>query len=358
MAIAFYTVDIGHGLCQVVRFGDRAILIDGGGKLGKRVTEEFLKRFIRVIVAYVATHNDADHVAAAPELLDHFSTAATLESIWILIDRPARNAEQVDEDVIPLIGYSKRRAEEGSIGRRCALYVHDDIAGRAKLIHREAKESAELQLLYPRLLDSTEAAVRGEPSALATNQVSAILRLVVGADKKRAAALITGDANCESLRIAREVYKFDLSARTLSVPHHGGEVPRPGGAPDWDTVVGWVAPEIAVVSAGFGRVPQTTVTRRRTFDPLRRPGVTTACTQLTSNCHPHFKDFYPGILPASRSPLPQMSGRPEFPDAVGCAGTITIRISTDGDVSMLGTVQHQQGVDQKVVPGDGCPHCR
>ena len=51
MGITFNTVDVGHGLCQVIRFGNRAILIDGGGKVGKRVAEDFLKRYIKVIVA-------------------------------------------------------------------------------------------------------------------------------------------------------------------------------------------------------------------------------------------------------------------------------------------------------------------
>ena len=69
MSIAFYTVDVGHGLCQVIRFGDRAVLIDGGGKFGKRIGEDFLKRYIKVIVAYIATHNDAmDTAKASPHV--------------------------------------------------------------------------------------------------------------------------------------------------------------------------------------------------------------------------------------------------------------------------------------------------
>lgn len=358
MSIAFYTVDVGHGLCQVIRFSQRAILIDGGGTIGKRIAEDFLKRYVKVIVAYVATHNDADHVGAATELLDHYSSASTLESIWLLLDRPAKNPAQRDKDVIPLLGYSKRREDQRTIGKRCALYVHDDIAGHAKLLHREDAESAELQLLFPMALDTSAAAIRGMPSAVATNQVSAVLRLVLDSDKNRAAALITGDANCQSFQMAREVYGFDLSARVLSVPHHGGEIPKPGGAPEWKTVVSWVAPEIALVSAGFSRVPQPTVTKRATFDPLRVSGVTTCCTQITKYCHPQFKNFHPSVLAVSESPLPQMSGNKDFPDAIGCAGTITITVRSDGTVSLARRDEHQTAVDQNVVPGMGCPHCR
>jgi len=357
LSIAFYTVDVGHGLCQVIRFGDRGILIDGGGRVGKPVAQDFLKRYIKVIVAYVATHNDSDHVGAAPELLEHYSSANTLESIWLLFDRPASKRDQNDEDVVPLLGYSKRREADGTIGKRCALYMHDDVANGPKLIHREAAENAELQLLYPKSLDTSDAVIRGKPDAIATNQVSAILRLVVDSDRNRAAALITGDANCESFRVAKEKYKLNLSSRVLSVPHHGGEIPAPPQSPTWETVVGWVAPELAVVSAGYGTVPQSTTTKRATFDAFRHQSITTCCTQITKHCHPTFNTLHPSVLPKTK-PLPQMSGHPSFPEAVGCAGTITIKIGADSNVKMVDQGRHQDAVNQKVVPNTGCPHCR
>jgi beta-lactamase superfamily II metal-dependent hydrolase len=350
-------VDVGHGLCQVIRFGDRAILVDSGGKVGKRVAEDFLKRYIKVVVAYVATHNDSDHVAAAPEILDYYSSATTLKSIWLLLDRPAKREDQTDEDVIPLLGYSKRREEAGTIGGRYPLYVSPQL-NHPTPIYTDSAENAEFQLLFPRMFDTTAAVVRGQPNAVATNQSSAILRLVVGGSKNRAAALITGDANCQSFQIAHEIYKFDLSARVLSVPHHGGEIPVPKGAPTWSTVVRWISPEIAVVSAGYGTVPQSTTTKRATFDSLRQNNVTTCCTQITEHCHPKFEDLHPSVVAATKYPLPQMSGRKEFPKAVGCAGTITIKIETNGEVRLVGRQRHQDAVDDKVVPGLGCPHCR
>ncbi len=77
--MGLYTLDVGHGLCQVILFrGGRAILIDGGGAIGRRVGKEFLSRYVTVIVAYIATHNDADHIGNAMNLLDGYPTAETL----------------------------------------------------------------------------------------------------------------------------------------------------------------------------------------------------------------------------------------------------------------------------------------
>ncbi len=357
MSITFYTLDVGHGLCQVIRFGDRAILIDGGGRIGKRIGEDFLKRYIRVVVAYVATHNDADHVAAAPELLNNYPTASTLHSIWLLLDRPAATSSQTDEMVIPLLGYSKRRQEQGTIGSRHALYVYDDLPNEARLIHREDSESAELQVIFPRILDTSSAVIRGQPNAAATNQVSAILRLVVDASQHRASALITGDANCQSFQIAHQ-YGFKLDARVLSIPHHGGEIPNPSGSANWATVVDWIAPEIAVVSAGYGTVPPSTTTKRETFDAFRKSDIITCCTQITKHCHPNYQSFHPSVVPPSRRPLPQMSGTIDYPSAVACAGTITIKVAPAGDVTLVRRHAHQDAVDDKVLPKPGCPHCR
>ena len=356
MDITFYTVDVGHGLCQVIRFGERAILIDGGGRLGKRVAEDFLKRYVRVIVAYVATHNDYDHVAAAPELLDHYSSASTLESIWLSLDRPASRPGQSDTDVIPLLGYAKRRKEARTVGALHLLNISDLQPDQPVLVHREVAADAELQLLYPRLLDITSSIIRGQPDSVATNAASAILRLVVGSDKARAAVLITGDATCQSFRVAHETYGFDLQARVLAVPHHGGEIPVESGAETWDTVVEWVAPEIAVVSAGHGTVPRPTTTKRETFDSLRRRKVNICCTEITEHCHPGFKGFSPGVLPRSRYLFPQMSG--DNADAVACAGTVAIRLNSAGSVQLLGRTEHQSAIDRRVVPFPGCPHCR
>ena len=168
MGITFYTVDVGHGLCQVIRFSNRrAIVIDGGGKLGKRIVEEFLKRYVDVVVAYVATHNDADHVGAAPEILDNYPTAGVLEHIWLLFDRPATGTAQIAHDVIPLLGYADRRKENGTIRDRHALYVDDPGIEplRMKIIHSEPDEKAELQLLYPRIMDVSNSFARGRPDA-------------------------------------------------------------------------------------------------------------------------------------------------------------------------------------------------
>ncbi len=357
MGISFYTIDVGHGLCQVIRFGRRAILIDGGGKISKPIAEEFLKRYVDVIVAYVATHNDSDHVGAAPELLDIYPTKAKLNHIWLLFDRPAKKPEQSADEIIPLLAYARKRKQDETIDDWFPLYVEDIPAGcQAKIIHDEPAENAQLQLIYPKMKDGSSAFLRGRPNAEETNQSSAVLRLVVGGRKSKASALITGDANCRGFQQAREVYRFDLSARVISMPHHGGHIPVPEGAAKWDEIIDWVSPEIAVVSAGYSTVPGPTTTQRAAFDPLLRHGVKICCTQITRHCHPNFETLHPGIMTPRR--YPQMSGHKDYPHAVGCAGTIAVKVNATGNVELFDHDRHQQEVNAKVVATGSHPHCR
>ena len=359
MAITFYTVDVGHGLCQVIRFSSgRAILIDGGGKIGKRIAEHFLGKYVTQIVAYVATHNDSDHVGAAPELLNAYGSKSTLQHIWLLLDRPAKKPAQRDKDVIPLLGYAQRREEAGTIAGMYTLYLEDIPGGTApKVIHDEPAENAQLQLLYPKVKDVTNSFLRGTPDAEATNESCAILRLVVGGASSRASVLVTGDANCRGFTQARQVYGYDLSARVLSIPHHGGHIPRPPGAASWDEVVSWISPEIAVVSAGYGTVPPTTITQRAAFAPLQNCGTKICCTQITKHCHPNVDSLHPGVLPPSGRLYPQMSGHKDYAKAVGCYGTIAIKVDSAGKTSLVDFDRHQREADTKLAAG-ATPHCR
>lgn len=354
MSVTFYTVDVGHGLCQVILFDRRAILIDGGGAVGKKVAEDFLTRYVDTIVAYVATHNDSDHVQAAPELLDAFPTQEKLHYVYLLLDRPAKKKDQSDEEVIPLLGYARKRQHNGTIKGMYLLYL-DDAPGKvkAKVLHHERAEEMQLQLLYPKLKDTTAAILSGTPDPKATNEASAILRLIVGGRKNRAAVLITGDASCRSFASAREEYLFDIGARVLSMPHHGGNIPAPAECPSWEKVVHWISPEIAVVSAGFGTVPGPTTTQRGAFAPLRSIGAKICCTEITMHCHSNFLSLHPGVL--SKTPVfPQLSGR--VPQAVACGGTIAVKIDTAGEVDLFHHEEHQRQLTAKIA--GATPHCR
>jgi hypothetical protein len=306
-------------------------------------------------VAYVATHNDSDHTAAAPDLLEHYPSRSTLNRVFLVVDRPARSEGDTAEDAMPLLAYARRRERSQTIERLHILQVADE-NNEPRTLFRDDAAGLALQLLYPKPAATIDAVVRGRPSPVATNQACAILRLVVGNPPVHPAVLITGDANCMSFGVARS-YGFDLGASALSVPHHGGAVPQPSGAPDWSTVVGWVRPKVAVASAGHGTVPGPTTTRRHTFDPLRGCHAQIACTQLTKHCHADFLAFHPSVCKIT-SPMPQMSGHHAFPNAVGCMGTIAVRIAADGAVSVHAGEAHQQDVDSRVTPPPGCPHCK
>ena len=61
---------------------------------------------------------------------------------------------------------------------------------------------------------------------------------------------------------------------------------------------------------------------------------------------------------ATADAMPQMSGHKDYPDAVGCAGTLIVKISGTSEVTLVRRQQHQDAFDLRVLPASGCPHCR
>jgi beta-lactamase superfamily II metal-dependent hydrolase len=349
VAVALYTLDVGHGLCQVIMLGgDRAILIDGGSAESRSVAEEFLDRFVGHVVAYVGTHNDADHTGAAIHLLDRYPTKDRLRAIWLVHDRGS-------DYRIPLLGYAQRRLEQGSIERWHLCNVQEDARHRPRprLVHAEPAQQMRLELLYPRMEDVIDAsrATRRDPEW--QNRSSACMRLSVGGT----VALITGDLDLVGFTVISERYRFDLKADLLSVPHHGGHIPDgDDGCLSWDGVVARVNPGHAVVSSGY-RALGTTRLQEASFGPFVARGIAVCCTQITGHCHPSIDTLRPSVLRIGGRDVPQMSGQARFPKAVGCFGSI-LALLEPGKCTILHQAEHASAVGRLVGPKPGSPYCR
>lgn len=344
MAVGLYTLDVGHGLAQVIVFPrGRAVLIDGGTAKVRGVVERFLSRFgIQTIVAYIATHNDNDHVGAAPHILSRFKTNADLWTIWLVYDRPS----QTD-----LEEYVARRMRDSTIQNWRAAYVEtgDDGGVRARRIYADAQEDAVLELIYPRIEDGAASFRTARPSPRLQNRTSACLRLTVG----QSTALLTGDVDLIGFTSIRNKYKLDLRAHLLVVPHHGGHIHGTLETLTWAQVIENVLPKIAIVSTG-----RNTTIQQSTFQPFLDRGIPVVCTEITDLCYPGCRVFHPCVLGGSARDLPQVSGNSEFPDAVGCFGSIVAEFRKEwNEPRVRGFAEHQDLIDRQVRVR-GTPYCR
>lgn len=332
--VALYTLNVGHGLCQVLMLPKRhAILVDGGPRANKHVAEDFLERNVDVLVAYIATHNDSDHVGAAPYLLARYESSRTLHQIWMLIDRPGGE--------IPLLEYARARRDDGSIGELIYANLGDERHRKPRRIYRDRSSGCEVSLLYPGMWQNADAFHRAAASPQAQNRTSIVIRIVRG----QATALVTGDADLESFRIIQQDFRFSVQTQVLSIPHHGGR--SPGSVRRWTVQDFCTAarPRFAVVSTGTGRT-----IRAESLRPFVAAGAHVCCTQLTRGCHTEPARFGRGL-----SITGHVASAPRPASGVDCGGSICAVLSPEG-AQIHQAANHRAAVARHVRP-DGTPLC-
>ncbi|NQT39797.1 MAG: hypothetical protein HQ581_20035 [Planctomycetes bacterium] len=339
MAVALYTIDVGHGLCQVIMFpGKRAIVIDGGDLFALRTVSEFLYHNVDTILAYIATHNDRDHVASAIHFLnlEKFRSREGLRAIYLTIDRGSNSD-------ISILDYALRRKQQETIERFGCGFLDDSEPPEPKEIYSSDSESVRLDLVYPRFEELVPAVRAKSRNSRLQNRSSACLRLEVG----KVTALITGDIDRVGLTRILDTYGLDLSADILTVPHHGGHIPGSKGDRTWVEIVSEVDPSVALVSSGYRTKNSTTVLDRVTFEPLRQLRTDVYCTQLTGHCHGNYSELHPGVIARTgrfhSRKVTQMSGDPNYPQAVACMGTVVI-VFDGQSFSVIRNREHQIAV--------------
>lgn len=345
MKVSLYTLDVGHGLCQIIVFpGRQAVVVDGGSFFTREVPNEFLELYVDTILAYVATHNDDDHVPAAINFLSKpkFGSAASLKAIWAAVDRGSCSP-------VPMVEYAQRRESEGSIGEFRYGTIQDNDPPVPRKISKGLPNTISLELLYPAQKDTIGSIRAQRRDSRLQNRASACLRLRVG----ECVALITGDIDLFGLTRIRDKYQFGLSADVLTVPHHGCHMAESDEARSWDSLVREISPAVALVSCGYHR--GRALLSEQTLAPFVNLHIPVCCTQIMETCHADFASFHPSVLPPVEG-VPQMSGDPRFPKAVGCFGSVVTVFDENGfEVKRL--ADHAAALDMKV-GGSGRPLCR
>lgn len=196
-------LDVGQGDAIVVRDGEHALLIDGGGELGDRKLLPLLaERGIRRVDAIVLTHAHPDHCTGLPAAIENLAP----REVWI---SPRRFRGVCAQSILETCSRNATAIHLVRDGDRMQLGA---IAAAAMLAPRLSRRSPE-------------------------NNSSVVLRLQL----ERRRALLTGDIERESeWQLAGPAVRADI----LKVAHHGSRTSST--APFLDAV----ATRVAIISCG------------------------------------------------------------------------------------------------------------
>ncbi len=214
--------DVGQGDSILLRFGERALLVDAGPdpQTARRVLLPRLARLgVKRLDAVALTHADADHIGGAADILK----ALPVSAIWMAAKDHAHPLQSVIEAAAHRAGTALERPGDGQI-----LNWHPAVSLRA-------------------LFASPDVA-RGD------NNQSMVLQVRFG----EADILLTGDIERAAERdLAGRV--VGLEADVLKVAHHGA------GTSSSREFLAAVRPQVAIISAGLGNAfnhPRDDVLRR------------------------------------------------------------------------------------------------
>ncbi len=208
-------LDVGQGDAAVVESPSGRVLVvdtggitEGGDDEGRRVVAPFLgHEGINAIDALVLTHPHADHIGGAATLLARFS-------VNLLLDNGQESSS-------PLVSRYLTLAHEHNVRYQVARPGQSLDFGDGVVV---------------RVLAPTDQETQGAP-----NDASVVLRVDYG----RTAFLLTGDAEAsEEEQLVNSGQP--LACDVLKVAHHGSHTSTT------EPFLEAVAPEVAVISAGYG----------------------------------------------------------------------------------------------------------
>jgi competence protein ComEC len=206
LSVSFLDVGQGDAILIETPSGTQALIDGGNGRAVLRALGRELSFFDRTIDLIIATHPDADHIGGLPEVLKRYRVDAYLESG--VADDGADYAALID--ALRGEGLAVVQARAGTV-----LALDDEVY---------------LHVLFP----------DREVTNLEPNSASVIVRLVY----RDTSFLFMGDAPTGIEEYLTELWGSTLESDVLKLGHHGSRTSTS------IALLGFVAPEIAVISAG------------------------------------------------------------------------------------------------------------
>lgn len=325
-----YFLDVGQGTANVILLGDgRAIIIDCGPRSSSHVLLQLLNRYVSIIEALVLSHNDDDHVGAAPTIISRYPKA--IRRIYRVQDR------DVKTDKI-----AKLLSQELRAGNLLQPPFDLCCEESARELFFDPLTGIQLVSVAPTHWETQEAQLVGN-----TNLASAIV--VLKCAERR--IVFAGDSHVSQWRTVSRNHGGPLNCDVLAVSHHGGKCWSNNA--NESAELAWlysdgVRCKHAVISVGTSnnfnnkRHPNQNVAAA-----IRTSGAAILCTQITSQCCSDLESLRPGVrLPVSMS---RSSSKPDKTSSgrsanVACAGTVIAEVSPN-EVRIRQLADHQLGVD-------------
>lgn len=304
-----YFLDVGQGTCQVILLGKgRAIVIDTGPDPDARVPLDLLRtEGITSLELLIISHNDRDHDAGAPAILETYGLRH-VGGVCLIRDRRKEHVRLYKK----WMSVNEMRLKSGL--PKIPLIDLERNDDRPKIVYKDDASRIEIEAVHPNF--EAEFHWDTEPNAMC-----AVLRLECGSRR----ILFTGDvpAKVWFWMIRERLIQPPVHCDIMTVPHHGGHA---GSKPQLRRLyTQGIRCEHAIVNVGTtnGEGHPT----ERGIGAIRDAKVNNIlCTQLTERCCSVPNQSHPGglIVPhrLSRShPLQNPDG-----DHVACAGTVVARI--------------------------------
>ena len=319
-------LDVGQGDATAILLPDGSgILVDCAAGSAPIVLDHLEQAKVNRLEVVIISHSDLDHAGDMVTVLNSFQ--GTTKRLAVLPDRVRTADPQADRmfkvllrDLAQLI----RRGVEPVTPYAGEVLQLSDVT---------------ISVLHPSEADHLEALAQNS-----TNDSSVVVML----EYLGIRILLSGDAGRLSWQWMID-RKTDLKADIFKFPHHGGWY---NGAPSLDDVLAQVNPSFAVISVGSSN--GYAHPSKETFRALRSRGASFrfVCTQATAQCH---RELQVAAGLARTLLLPENQGGHSYHNdhTCPCAGSVTVRISSEGATISPSTEQHN-----KVIKLFESPQCR
>lgn len=313
-------LDVGQGDSTVVVLPDGSgLLVDCPSVAAPAVVDQLENAHVTSLNLVVVSHSDLDHAGGIVDVIEGFQGETA--KVAFFPDRvrdPNRRA-----------GMKYRRLLQnlaGLVRRQGVELLCEPHAGQAMEFG-----DVTISILHPAKEDRLDALAQGNP-----NDSSITLRV----DYAGAGILLPADLQRQGWQWMVDRGAI-LKADVFKFPHHGSWY---DGEPSLSKILELVDPSVVIVSVGstnsYGHPSIETLKLLRSH----HGSVRFLCTQATNKCHGEPES----IASQARDLLPSENQRGHsFRDhrSCPCAGTITVRLSTDGVTTSPTPEQHSRVIN-------------